>query len=163
MDDLFRQSLWLQFGAAIDALSDAINACPDDLWSDNSQHMIFWYTAYHTLFWLDLYLGGPEEGFAPPAPYDLVEMDPSGTIPERVYTKEELRTYLAHCRAKCQTTILNMSDERASEVIDFGRRKQPFYELQMYNMRHVQEHASQLSLIIGQHGAPAPDWVSRAR
>src|SRR5689334_15387440 len=58
MNDLFKNGLWLQFGAAIDALSDAINACPDELWGDNTRHMIFWYTAYHTLFWFDLYLGG---------------------------------------------------------------------------------------------------------
>src|SRR5437879_4008264 len=134
MDALVKHSLWLQYGAAIDALGDAINACPDNLWGDNSQHMIFWYAAYHTLFWLDLYLGGSAEGFAPPAPFDLSELDPSGKMPERVYTKEELRTYLAHCRAKCQTTILTMSAERAAEVISFGRRKQPFVELQLYNM-----------------------------
>jgi hypothetical protein len=163
MDDLFKNSLWLQFGAAIDALGDAINACPDGLWADDSQHMKFWYTVYHSLFWTDLYLGGPVEAFTPPAPFTLGELDPSGLLPDRVYTKDEMRTYLAHCRKKCQTTILGMSDERAAEVIDFGRRKQPFYELQMYNMRHVQEHASQLSLMIGQHGAAAPDWVSRAR
>lgn len=162
MDTLVKQSLWHQFGAAIDALSDAINMCPDDLWGDNSQHMIFWYTAYHTLFWLDLYLHGPEEGFAPPAPFGLSELA-EGEMPPRVYTKDEMRTYLKHCREKCQTTILNLSDERAAEVMSYGRRKQPFVELQVYNMRHVQEHASQLSLMVGQHGAPAPGWVSRAR
>ena len=38
-----------------------------------------------------------------------------------------------------------------------------FLELQLYSMRHVQEHAAQLSLYLGQHGLPAPDWVSMAR
>ena len=163
MQPELKTGIWHQFGAAIDALGDAINACPADLWGDNTQHMIFWYTAYHALFWLDLYLDGPEEGFAPPAPFDLIEMDDSGRLPERVYTKDELQTYLAHCRAKCRTTIDGMSDERAAEVIDFGRRAMPFAELQLYSMRHVQEHASQLSLMIGQKGGTAPDWVSRAR
>jgi hypothetical protein len=163
MDVLIKQSLWLQFGAAIDALGDAINACPDELWADDSQHMKFWYTVYHTLFWTDSRLSGPEEGFQPPAPFDLGEMDPAGVLPDRVYSKDEMRTYLAHCRQKCQAIILDMSDERAAEVISLGRRKLPFYELQMYNMRHVQEHTAQLGFMIGQHGAAAPDWVSRAR
>src|SRR5690242_15065334 len=29
-----------------------------------------------------------------------------------------------------------------------------FLELQLYNMRHVQEHAAQLNLFLGQHGVP---------
>jgi hypothetical protein len=30
------------------------------------------------------------------------------------------------------------------------------------NMRHVQEHASQLSLFLGQKVGSAPDWVTQA-
>ena len=33
----------------------------------------------------------------------------------------------------------------------------------MYNMRHVQEHAAQLNLFLGQNGIlGASDWVSKA-
>jgi hypothetical protein len=40
-----------------------------------------------------------------------------------------------------------------------------FFELQVYTLRHVQEHAAQLSLFLGQHGIPgeALDWVPRAK
>ena len=40
-----------------------------------------------------------------------------------------------------------------------------FLELQLYTMRHVQEHAAQLSLFLGQHGIPdeALDWVPLAK
>src|SRR5262249_48173020 len=132
MDTQLKTGLWLQFGAALDALSDAINLCPDTLWAETSQHMLFWHTAYHTLFWTDLYLAGEADTSQPPAPFDSSELT-NGQMPPRVYTKDELRTYLTHCRQKCQTTILNLSDERAAEVMSYGRRKQPFYELQLYN------------------------------
>jgi hypothetical protein len=33
----------------------------------------------------------------------------------------------------------------------------------LYNMRHVQEHAAQLNLILGQNRIFVPDWVTRAR
>lgn len=77
MDALWRTILWKQFGAAIDMLDDAVVACPDSLWrqplwrdpSVPSQRAEFWYIVYHALFWLDLYLFGSEEGFAPPAPF----------------------------------------------------------------------------------------------
>ena len=40
-----------------------------------------------------------------------------------------------------------------------------FFELLLYTMRHVQEHAAQLSLFLGQHGIPDEtlDWVGRAQ
>ena len=71
MDTTWRAILWQQFGAAIDMLGNAMEACPDELWSDRSQQPELWYMAYHTLFWLDLYLYGSVEGFVPPAPFTL--------------------------------------------------------------------------------------------
>ncbi len=55
----------------------------------------FWYVAYHCLFWTDLYLSGAVEGFTPPAPFTLDELDPAGVLPDRQYTREELLAYLA--------------------------------------------------------------------
>ena len=64
MDATSRDSLHGQFGAAIDMLENAIRACPDELWSDRDRQPEFWYLAYHTLFFLDLYLADATEGFA---------------------------------------------------------------------------------------------------
>ena len=49
-------------------LGNAIDACPDELWRDKSRDPQFWYLAFHTLFYLDLYLFGSVDGFMPPAP-----------------------------------------------------------------------------------------------
>ncbi len=39
-----------------------------------------------------------------------------------------------------------------------------FLELLLYNMRHVQEHAAQLNLFLGQNAIDrASDWVPRAK
>ena len=177
-ETLWRTALWQQFGATIDMLENALMACPDSLWEqrlwtppDRSLppgFATFWYVAYHTLFWLDLYLAGSVEGFAPPAPFTLDELDPAGVVPERPYTKDELHSYLVHLRKKCQTTITELSDEKAYQRIDFlWTRGKPvgFLELQLYSMRHVMEHTAQLSLFLGQHGIPdeALDWVARAK
>ena len=105
MDANWRTSLWQQFGAAIDMLGNAVAACPDDLWrvrlwddAELPESAEFWYVVYHTLFWLDLYLSGAVEGFAPPAPFNLDELDPAGLLPERPYTRDELLAYLEHGR-----------------------------------------------------------------
>jgi hypothetical protein len=37
-----------------------------------------------------------------------------------------------------------------------------FLELQLYRMRYVQEHASQVRLALGQQEVAGVDWVARA-
>jgi hypothetical protein len=154
--------LWRQFAVAIDSLGDALRNCPDELWEvqlwqDEPDQWVaagfssFWYLGYHTIFWLDLYLTGAEEGFAPPEPFDLVEMEANEVLP-RVYSREELLGYLDICRQRCQETILSMSVEQAYHVCSFPWGEVPFAELMLYTMRHVQEHAAQLHLFLGQHG-----------
>src|SRR5258708_14274639 len=84
------------------------------------------------------------------------------------YTRDELHAYLVHLRQKCQTTITELSDEKAHQQVDYTwTRGKPtsYFELLLYTMRHVQEHAAQLSLFLGQHAIPdeALDWVARAK
>ncbi len=179
MDPLWKTALWRQFGAAIDMLENALVACPTPLWKERLwrdppppefplQFAEFWYVTFHTLVWLDLYLSGvPEEEFAPPAPFAQGELDSVEALPERPYTKEELHAYLASTCQKCHTTLVALTDEQARRPVEYPWSKgQPisFLELQLYNMRHVQEHAAQLNLFLGQNAIDgASDWVSRAK
>ena len=171
MDTNLKTSIWQQFGASIDYLANAMSACPDQLWlsslwnnpNEKPEFSQFWYRVYHTLFWLDLYLTGAEEGFVPPAPFTLIEQDDNGPLPERPYTKDELQAYLADCRKKCQATIEALTDETAQRRCRFGWGELSFLELLLYNMRHVQEHAAQLNLLLGQKVGPRPDYATQAK
>ena len=152
--------LWRQFAVAIDALEDALRACPAELWEARlwedepdqwvaSGFSTYWYLGYHTLFWLDLYLTGAEEGFAPPAPFGLVEMEAGEVLP-RTYTREELLGYLTVCRQRCRETVESLTVAEANRICRFPWGEVPFAELMLYTMRHVQEHAAQLHLFLGQ-------------
>ncbi len=171
MDITWKTIVWQQFGAAIDMFGNAVRACPDELWrerlwdhpSERPEYAQFWYLTFHSLFWLDLYLSGAVEGFAPPAPFTLDELDPAGLVPEKPYTKDELLAYLETCRKKCQATIEALTDETAQRPCRFRWGEVSFVELLLYNMRHVQEHAAQLNLLLGQKTGGAPKWVARAR
>jgi hypothetical protein len=178
METWWSKAIWQQFGAAIDMLENALVGCPgvlwnECLWRDPADHPLppefaqFWYIAYHALFWLDLYLSGTTEGFAPPAPFTLAELDPAGALPERPYTKDELLAYLAYTRQKGHTTLVGLTEEQAGHPVDFPWAKGKavsFLELQLYNLRHVQEHTAQLSLFLGQNAIHAgPSWVARDR
>jgi hypothetical protein len=168
-----KDALWNQFGATIDMFGDALNACPDELWNapvwKNANlpagFSDFWYVAYHTLFFLDLYLTGRVEEFNPPAPFDLNELDPSGLLPERQYTKIELQSYLEFCRKKCHKVITSLTDEKAQQIYFFSWSKPgiSYLELLLDNLRHVQEHGAQLSLFLGQQAGVSAHWVAKAR
>jgi uncharacterized damage-inducible protein DinB len=156
------EMLWRQFAIAIDSFGEALRGCPDELWEERlwedepdqwvaAGFSAYWYLCYHTLFWLDLYLTGAEEGFAPPAPFDLVEMEANEALP-RTYTREELLGYLITCRERCQETITTLSVAQAYRMCRFPWGELPFAELLLYTMRHVQEHAAQLHMFLGQHG-----------
>lgn len=167
------EMLWRQFGAAIDTLHNALRDCPDELWEkrlwgDQPDQWVaagfstFWYLCYHTLFWLDLYLTGAEEGFAPPAPFDLVEMEAGETLP-RTYTRQELLGYLEYCRNKCQESIGALTSEQANRLCRFAWGELPFGELLLYNLRHVQEHGAQLHMFLGQQAGKTTQWVTKAQ
>lgn len=159
----YKSIIWRQFGASIDMLENAIVACPDKVWGDRVDWHEFWYLASHTLFFLDYYLSDTSEGFAPPPPFGLEELDPAGVLPPRVYTKDELLTYLVHCRAKCRKTIGALTDERANQEAVRLRPGLTYAELHLYSMRHVQHHAAQLNLLLRQKTDSAPGWVSKAK
>ena len=158
------------WAAAIDMLENAINVCPDELWSDPSEKPAwssrgvvgFWHVAYHALFFLDLQLSGSLEGFSPPAPFNLSELDPDGRLPERPYAKAEVQSYLRHCREKCRSTLASLTEEQARRVCFSGSPyEMPFAELLLYTLRHVQHHVAQLNLLLRQNVGAAPTWVKR--
>ena len=160
MDTTWKTILWRQLGAAIDMLENAVRACPEEIWSDRSRQPEYWYVVYHTLFFFDLYSFGSVEGFVPPMPFNLDELDPAGILPERPYTKDELLTYLEHGRGKCQAAIAAMTEESAQRRCAFEWLDTTEAELVLYNLRHVQHHAAQLNLILRQTTGSAPRWVA---
>ncbi len=162
MDAAWKTILWRQFGASIRMLDNALVACPDALWGDRSRRPEFWYLVYHTLFWLDFYLSGSVEGFAPPEPFTLDELDPAGVMPGRVYTKEEMLGYLGHGREKCRAAFDGLTDEGARARCTLRWGEVSYAELLLYNLRHVQHHAGQLYLLLRQETDAAPGWVCAA-
>ena len=53
-----------------------------------------------------------------------------------------------------------MTVEQANRLCAFAWGEVPFAELQLYNMRHVQEHAAQLHMFLGNH-RPAAGAAAR--
>jgi uncharacterized damage-inducible protein DinB len=161
MIDFWRAAIRRQFHAAIDMLGNAMEACPDSVWTGEGRHA-FWYLAFHTLFFLDLYLSPVGEAeFHPPPPFGLTELEPEAVPPERAYRKEELVGYLDHCRGKLDAWMAGMTEAWVASPCPFPDRDMSNGELLLYNMRHVQHHAAQLNMRLRQTIDSAPDWVSK--
>jgi hypothetical protein len=156
--------VWRQFGATIDMLENAIDACPAEVWDvpERPVDRQFWYLAYHTLFFLDYYVADTREGFRPPPPFTLDELDPAGVYPDRTYSKSELKSYLEYGRRRCRETLAALTAERAFALAE-TRPELSVLEHALYNLRHVQHHAAQLNLLLRQSIDAAPRWVSVAR
>ncbi len=168
MEKIWKASVWRQFGAAIDMLENSLRTCPDALWKETlwDEPLLpgaasFWNLGQHTIFWLDLYLSGTAEGFAPPPPFTLDELT-EGKLPPP-FTRDELLGYLAYTRRKCQEIVTGLTDEQARRICRFGWGEMPFTELLLYNLRHVQEHAAQLNLFLGQQSGLRSRWVAKAK
>src|SRR4051812_43063906 len=97
MIEPLKESLWTQFGASIDMLKNAITQWPEENWETNKR---FFYMAYHTLVFLDYYLEIPCKAFNSPLPFTLtapadIPADAiDDVIPNRIYSKTELLSYL---------------------------------------------------------------------
>jgi uncharacterized damage-inducible protein DinB len=74
----------------------------------------------------------------------------AGEALPRLYTREELLNYLAFCRQKCQVLLGTLTHEQAYRTCRYPWGEVPYAELLLYNMRHVQEHAAQLHMFLGQ-------------
>ena len=160
METSLRETMWKQFGAAIDMLENAIVLCPERFWD---AELKYWYSVYHTLFYLDYYLSYNPENFVPPTPFTLSELNPEGVLPDRTYSKEELLEYLEYVRKKCFHFIADLTDDKTHERFINAYRNYSRFEIALYNLRHVQHHVGQLNLLLRQNIDDAPKWVSQTK
>ncbi len=175
MVEIFKKTLWQNFGAAMDMLKNAIIACPDELWYREKK---FYYLTYHTVIFLDYYLTIPARDFQPLLSYTIIPEHelPEGSvddvIPDKYYSKEEMLTWLYSVRAKCKTLITQATEDKlTSDWIEADETNMhglcpstvvnyTVLEILFYNFRHVQHHVAQLNLMLRQKTGSAPGWVS---
>ena len=152
-----------QYHACLDMLKQVILKCPDALWASETSKNHFLRIVYHALFYTHLYLQPTEEDFVP-WPRHRDESQYLGPVPwpphnepkiGKPYTKQELLEYLDLCHAEVDAKVDRLVLENPS-----GFNWLPFdkTELQLYNIRHLQQHIGELSERLGNQGIEI-DWV----
>jgi len=144
MIDYVKTILTSQFEAALCMMNQCIAACKEEQWEGRIASDTFRQVAYHTLFFVDLYLASNEEAFV------LRELhgrggDERGPTLSLGLSKSETLSYLAICRAKMIETMAQETRESLERPCGFSWRKFSRGELHIYNIRHVQHHGGQMS------------------
>ncbi len=143
--DYIKSILTGQFEAALCMMDHCIRACPQEHWEGKIANGTFRWVAYHTLFWVDLYLSpGDKDAFVLREFHHRGgdEREP-GACPG--LDKDETLAYVAICRQKMLETLAAETAESLQGPSGFSFRKITRGELHLYNLRHVQHHTGQLS------------------
>ena len=134
-----------QFEAALCMLNDCIRKCPPDHWEGRIANDAFRQVAYHTLFFVDLYLSPDEAAFELRDCHRRGGDERSSTAVSRGLSQDETLSYLAICRQKSIETLAAETPESLRRASGFSWLPFSRGELHLYNIRHVQHHAGQLS------------------
>jgi hypothetical protein len=167
MQGQWQEAIGRQLVGALQMLRAAIEACPDGLWDERDEGSPFWHLAYHALFFADLYLSDDEktfqardfhEGKAHFLPGDYGQHGGVVSTPEKAFTRTQLLAYADHCIQKCSETVGKLTDRRAVERCGFWWYELNVGEFLLNNLRHVQHHTGQLTLLLRRRADIGIEW-----
>ncbi len=167
MRDTLAELLAHQFDASLCTLHLAVSRCPDSSWRQPVAAWKFCQAAFHATFFADVYLQASDDVDAlrrqPFHVEHAAEFRDYEELQDRepvlLYEKPFVLGYLQDVRRKAQETIARESAEVLAGPSGFRRRKCSRAELHVYNIRHIQHHAAQLSLRLRLDAGIDIPWV----
>ncbi len=157
-----------QYQATLGMLKQAIIKCPDALWDAADDKAKFWHIAYHALFYTHFYLQDSESAFTPWSKY-RAEYHFMGQLPwpphrapniGEPYAKAELFEYVDFCQQQVDQRVPQL-DFAAPSGFDWLPMSK--FELQIYTIRHIQQHAGELMERLGSKANIEVDWIGMAK
>jgi hypothetical protein len=146
-----KKILQSQYFAALAMLKQAIVKCPSSVWDAPEDRDKFWFKAYHTLYYAHKYLQIQ--------PRDFVRWkkhrNPDSQEP---LTRDETLEYLGFVEQEVARCIPLTDLEEGAGFL--GNRLSKM-ELQIINIRHIQEHTGELYERLGSRENTALDWAEQ--
>jgi hypothetical protein len=155
-----KETIKSQYHASLEMLRQALVKCPESLWYESGHNVPFWHIAYHALFYAHLYLHPSVDDFVPWQKHKegYRSLGSSGEKQETMdpYSKEDLLAYHEICREQVEERVPALDLEA-----DSGFNWLPFdkLELQIYNIRHIQQHTGELYERLGTSNRIELNWV----
>jgi len=171
---LLKQALKSQFHAALAMLRQAIEACPDDAWASGSDRNPFWRIAYHTLYYVHLYLLPEAPAFKPwehhqtgiqdlddrPAPPEIQDLTEHPHRPPQTgepYSKAQVLEYWEACDAGLDAALDRL--DLSSTDSGFSWYAVSKLEHVLVTLRHTQHHTGQLTDRVRRASDRGVGWV----
>ena len=154
-----------QYHAALSMMEQTVRLCPENMWDASGLGNPFWRVAYHALYVTNHYLQPTEHQPVPwqraRAGYQFLAPSPSPPYTpqphaDRPYNRSEMLDLIDFTRTQV---------DRIVPAIDFtapsGFHWLPFdkLELQLYNIRHLQQHVGDLSTLLHTQAGLNIKWV----
>jgi hypothetical protein len=178
-----------QYRSALDDMAIVLRGCPDHLWeasiyevkkSDpwawpptdrdgqpfddpavrerNLQAMsAVWRTASHALWFTDLDLSATGTEWAPPAPFSPA--DEEAYVVPPVYSREQVFSYLDHCRRKVDSRFGDLTDDQAAVQLAEPHRNggTSLAAVLIQGVIHLQLHSAQVRTFLRSQGIRCED------
>ena len=152
MLDNLKKIIANQFNAAMGTLHRCIVECPESMWHANVAINPFSQSAFHALFFADLYLGlniheQPEQAFHKQHQIVFNGYEQMQQVkPVKTYDREFILEYLQFCRDKADRVLESETSQDLMDASGFPWIESTRSEVHLYNIRHIQHHAAQLIL-----------------
>ena len=134
-----KQVIQSQYLAALAMLKEVIVKCPEALWNAPGNQEPCWKKSYHALFYVHLYLQNAEKDFVRWEKHH----DPDNGVP---FTKDEVLEYLSFVEQQVAERVSVIDLDADSGFHWYPVNK---LELQFISIRHIQQHAGELSERLG--------------
>lgn len=169
--DSARAALKSQYRAGLAMLTEAVESCPDELWTADQHGKAFWQIAYHALYFTHLYLQPRSSDFLPwPGHQGDVQHedgipgppDPASGLPlmPEPYSRHEVMEYVSYLEALVGPTVDGL--DLASPESGFHWYPVSKLEHQIINVRHLHHHVAQLADRLRAATGRGVRWVGRA-
>ncbi len=154
-DSLFIEICRNEYHALIQMLQKEINLCSDDLWNKEIDEPPFWQQVYHTIYYLDFYLGDNSKK----RPERFTVKENLNEKMEETLSKQELLKYLADIEKKCDIVLENMTTKKLEGKNSYFWTGPTLAHRLIYNIRHSQHHIGRLNSILRRHMGDASKWI----
>lgn len=143
-----------QYHASLEMLGNAIQRCPEDVWSSTDHTNAFWQIAYHALYFAHMYSQQDEAAFRPWEHHQAANQypdgipgppDPNSSLPllPKPYTKAQVLEYWRFCDEMVDGAVDKLDLENPQCGFSWYRMSK--LEHQFVSIRHIQHHAAQLA------------------
>jgi hypothetical protein len=153
-----------QYLASLAMLRELVAQCPPELWHIPGAKRQFWHIAYHALFFTHLYLHQSGSDFKAWAKfrenYEFLGPFPwnpnERPVISEPYTRADLLEFCDFCQDEVIQKIASLKFTKKSgfDWLPFSK-----LELQIYNLRHLQQHIGELSGWLGDQTGIEFHWI----